>query len=73
MLPSIVVQLCEWPVAQNIKKKLAEKRYTKQEREDILDTIWEYIKSSTVEQLAYYKAQIYAQLKGEKQTYIKKY
>jgi len=35
-IPFIKTQCCDWHMAQNIKKRLAEKRYIKEEREKII-------------------------------------
>jgi MULE transposase domain len=62
-IPFTTTQCCDWHVAQNIKKRLAERRYTKEEREKIMCTTWEYIKSLTAAEVIENKAKLYAQLK----------
>ena len=72
-IPFTKTQCCDWHMAQNIKKRLAEKRYIKEEREKIMGTTWDYIKSSTVAEVAESKARLYAQLKSDEISYIKRY
>jgi len=72
-IPFTKTQCCDWHVAQNIKKRLAEKRYTKEEREKINDTTWDYIKSSTATEVAENKAKLYAQLNSDEIAYIERY
>lgn len=71
-MPQTLTQFCDWHVAQNIKKRLAEKRYTKREREEIMNSIWDYIKSPTKSALVENKAKLYAQLKDDEVTYIER-
>jgi hypothetical protein len=72
-IPFTKTQCCDWHVAQNIKKKLAEKRYTKEKREKIISTTWDYIKSSTATEVAENKAKLHAQLSSDEVSYIKRY
>ena len=72
-IPFIKTQCCDWHVAQNIKKRLAEKRYIKEEREKINNTTWDYIKSSTATEVAENKAKLYAQLNSDEIAYIERY
>ena len=44
--PDGKLQHCNWNVAQNFKKRLAEKRYSKDERKEIMDKAWCYIQSA---------------------------
>lgn len=46
-LPSCKLQHCSWHIAQNIKERLAEKKYLAEERKDIMNLVWFYIQSST--------------------------
>jgi Transposase, Mutator family len=39
-LPTTAIQLCDWHVYQNIRKRLAEKKYTKSDGELINDRVW---------------------------------
>lgn len=71
-LPNTLVQFCDWHVAQNIKKKLAEKRYTKAEREEIMAATWAFIKSSTHPELADNRTKLYSLLKSGEVSYIEK-
>jgi hypothetical protein len=34
--PHYILQFCEWHAADNVKRRLASKRYGKEEREDIM-------------------------------------
>lgn len=71
-LPHTQIQLCDWHVSQNIKKRLADKRYTKEERLIINSSVWDYIKSSTQSELAQNRAELYAKLKSDEISYIEK-
>ena len=42
-MPSSKLQHCGWYIAQNIKKRLAEKRYLTEEYKAIMNLIWFYI------------------------------
>jgi hypothetical protein len=41
--PDSTLQFCEWHAAGNIKKRLAEKKYLKKDREEIMGLVWKYI------------------------------
>lgn len=46
-MPNSKLQHCNWDVAQNMMKRLAEKRYLKEERREIIDKAWLYIQSDS--------------------------
>ena len=51
-LPSYRLQHCSWHIAQNIKKRLADKRYLVEERKGIINLVVRfYIQSSTEAEL----------------------
>jgi hypothetical protein len=50
-LPSYKLQHCNWHIAQNIKKRLVDKRYLVEERKGIMNLVWFYIQSSTEAEL----------------------
>jgi hypothetical protein len=64
------MQFCDWHVFQNIRKRLAKKRYTKEEREAILKAAWSFIKSMTQEELAKNRRTFYLLLKAGEVSYI---
>jgi hypothetical protein len=70
-MPYTRIQLCDWHASQNIKKRLADKRYTKEERNALNDLVWNYIKSLTQAELAENRAKLYEKLKDSDIDYIK--
>jgi hypothetical protein len=44
-MPNCLLQHCNWHVSQNIAKRLAERRYLKEERKEVMDHVWWYIQS----------------------------
>jgi hypothetical protein len=55
--PSCIMQFCEWHAADNIKKRIAQKRY-KEERKVIMDLVWAYIWSVTKDELEIKRAEM---------------
>jgi len=71
--PDSILQFCEWHAAQNIKKRLAEKKYLKKDREEIIDLIWKYIWSTTPASLEANRDEMKSRLIDLKVTYIDTY
>jgi hypothetical protein len=72
-MPNCKLQHCGWYIAQNIKKRLAEKKYLAEERKGIMNLVWFYIQSSTEAELVDNKAILMASLKASEQNYIQKH
>jgi MULE transposase domain len=69
-MPNCKLQHCGWHIAQNIKKRLAEKRYLAEERKAIMNLVWFYIQSSTEAELVENRASLMASVKASEQNYI---
>jgi hypothetical protein len=72
-MPDSKLQHCGWHIAQNIKKKLAEKRYLAEERKAIMNLVWFYIQSSSEAELDENRAALLKSLKDSEQAYIRKH
>lgn len=70
-LPNTTLQLCDWHAVQNIRKRCAEKRYTKEEREIINRQVWTWIKAGTATSLETAQAELFALLQEDEVTYIR--
>jgi MULE transposase domain len=70
--PSATLQFCEWHAAQNIKKRLAEKKYSKKDRDEIMDLVWAYIWSATEDELERNRAGLMARIREGECEYIRK-
>src|SRR5947209_8988502 len=46
-MPNCKLQHCNWHVSQNIKKRLAGKKYLAEERNTIMNHVWWYIQSDS--------------------------
>ena len=71
-MPNCKLQHCGWHIAQNIKKRLAEKKYLAEERKDIMNLVWFYIQSSTEAELVENRAALMDAVKVGEQDYIAK-
>jgi hypothetical protein len=69
-LLNTISQLCEWHGAENIRKKVASKRYTKEKREEIHSATWTYIKSASSEELERNRASLYLLLDNPEINYV---
>jgi hypothetical protein len=65
-----LLQFCEWHAAMNVKKRLAIKRYKKEEREAIMKLVWVYIWSASEQELQTNRAVIIDAIKLSKRAYI---
>jgi len=68
--PGSHLQFCEWHAAQNIKKRLADKKYLRENREKIMDYVWKYIWSATNEELELNRTELKAQLRPAEVVYL---
>jgi hypothetical protein len=69
-MPNFKLQHCGWHIAQNIKKRLAEKRYLAEERKATMNLAWFHIQSSTEAELVENRAALMASVKVSEQNYI---
>ena len=72
-IPYLKLQHCGWHIAQNIKKRLVEKRYLLEERKAIMNLVWFYIQSSSEAELDENRTTLLDSLKDSKKAYIWKY
>src|SRR5256714_7566498 len=72
-LPSYELQHCSWYIAQNIKKRLADKRYLIEERKAIINLIWAYIQSSSEVKLDENRAALTKSMKANERDFLTKY
>jgi len=72
-LPTTTLQLCDWHVSQNIRKRLAEKKYTKAERELINDRVWGWIKARTEGEVETAQSELFALLQYGEINYLKEH
>jgi hypothetical protein len=68
--PSCILQFCEWHAAMNVKKRLAQKRYKKEERDAIMRLVWAYVKSASEQDLETNRAAMMESMKPGKKAYI---
>ena|SRR5437764_13038376 len=71
-MPYSNLQHCGWRIAQNIKKRLAAKKYLMKKHKAIMNLVWFYIQSSSKTELDENKTTLLKSLKDE-QHYIQKY
>jgi hypothetical protein len=71
-MPHSKLQHCGWHIAQNIKKRLAEKRYLKEERKAIMNLVWFYIQSSSEVELDENRTALLDSVKDSERAYIRK-
>ena len=68
--PHCLLQFCEWHAADNIRKRLANQRYKKEERKVIMDLVWIYIWSPSVCELEINRTAMMAAMRPGEQRYI---
>jgi hypothetical protein len=66
------LQSCTWHVAGNIKKRLAERRYLKDERKEIMNLVWQYIQTENEKDLTVNRAALLTAVKEDERAYIRK-
>jgi hypothetical protein len=69
--PGMQLQHCEWHAAENIRAAITRGRYTKEERQDLHNLTWNYIKSSTTETLETNRSALCDELKEDEVRYIR--
>jgi hypothetical protein len=67
------LQFCEWHAADNMKKRLASKRYKKEERKVIMDLVWKYLWSATEQTLEENRIALKNSMKTAEVEYLEKY
>jgi hypothetical protein len=72
-MPDTPLQFCDWHCAENIRKRLAKNGYTKDERDKIMDTVWQYIKTDEEYLLDVQRAALCQHLKKDEVSYIDTY
>ena len=68
--PVSILQFCEWHAAQNVKKRLAEKKYLKKDRKEIEGLVWLYLWSATDAELEQNREEIKARLRDREVEYL---
>jgi len=68
--PDSILQFCKWHAAQNIRQRLAEKKYLKKDREEIMGLVWKYIWSTTPASLEANRDEMKSRLAASEVTYI---
>jgi hypothetical protein len=69
-MPQMQLQLCEWHAFQNIKKRLTDKGYTKEKRQDLYPLVWSYLQAGTIQGLKAAKRTLLTTLKHSEVLYI---
>lgn len=72
-MPNCKLQHYGRHIAQNIKKRLAEKRYLAEEHKGIMNLVWFYIQSSSEAELVENRAALMTSVKASEQNYIAKH
>lgn len=63
-------QLCEWHMVQNIKKRLVDGTYNKEQQDRIQHLVWKYIHSLTPEKASAARHDLYYELHADERTYM---
>lgn len=69
-LPHVTLQLCDWHAVQNIMKRLANKKYTGDERDLIRRYVWAWVKAPTVTQAQTAQDELFSLLQQGEVAYI---
>jgi hypothetical protein len=64
------LQHCSWHIAQNIKKRLADKRYLIEKRKSIMNLIWFYIQSFTEAELDQNRTALIMSVKADERVFL---
>jgi hypothetical protein len=62
-MPNCLLQHCNWHIAQNIVKRLAEKKYLAKKRKKIMNFVWWYIQNEIEAELIENKTALLKKLK----------
>jgi hypothetical protein len=73
VMPQAKFQRCNWHVSKNIAKRLAEKRYLVEERKEIMNYVWWYIRSSTKAELSENRRAMVEKMKISEQEFVAKH
>ncbi|MGH7240163.1 MAG: transposase, partial [Candidatus Saccharimonadales bacterium] len=68
--PDCILQFCEWHAAENVRRRLANKRYKREEREVLMRLVWAYIQSASEVDLEVNRAAMLIEMKTSEQHYI---
>ena len=63
-------QLCEWHMVQNIKKRLVEGAYTKEQQDHVQHLLWKYIHCLTEEKMEDARRELYYELHLDDRQYM---
>ena len=72
-LPNAILQYCDWHAVENVMKRLADHGYKKEERKELRDLFWRFIKSQTHAELAEHRLNLHSKLKESEIEYLKTY
>ncbi len=64
------IQLCSWHTAEAIKKRLITEGYHVDKRKELVNLIWSWIESPTLEELAEKRSELIAKLCPQEQVHI---
>ena len=72
-LPDAVLQYCDWHAVENVMKRLADHGYKKDERKELKDLLWRFVKSRTYAELAERRLELHSKLKDGEIEYLKSF
>jgi hypothetical protein len=72
-LPGTILQYCDWHAVENVMKRLADKGYKKEDREELRDLLWRFVKAYTQKELQKRRLELYLKLKEGEIRYLKDY
>ncbi len=67
--PNCTIQLCTWLASEAIKKRLITGRYHVDKRKELVNLIWSWIESQTLEKLAEKRSALIAQRRPKENVY----
>jgi uncharacterized protein YlbG (UPF0298 family) len=62
-MPGTILQYCDWHAVENVMKRLADKGYKKEVREELRDLLWRFVKAYTNEELNERRLELHLKLK----------
>lgn len=69
-MPNCKLQHCNWHVSQNIKKRLAEKKYLAEERNTIMNHVWWYLHSASKANLVENRKRLLEMVRPSEKSYM---
>lgn len=72
-LPDTILQYCDWHAVENVMKRLADRGYKKDERKELKDLLWQFVKSRTHAELAECRLKLHSKLKDDEIEYLTSY